>query len=128
MIQGAMDALFGGAGVTAGKIVSRQGITMFNQDPNSPLGIAAQLAIAVAAGVGLRMFGIKGPFADGLVYGAGAGAAESALKFMLPGQAEVLLGETMGAYGTMGLAAYGTGVAPVVPVEQGMAAYYNAGA
>lgn len=113
-MDGAISALIGGGGVVAGKIVSRQGITLTRQDPNSPIGVAAQLAIAVAAGIGLKMIGIKGPFADGLVYGVAAGAAESALKLALPGQAEMLLGEGVGAYGmgAYGLSAYGTGVVP----------------
>ena len=112
IMDGAISALIGGGGVVAGKIVSRQGITLTRQDPNSPIGVAAQLAIAVAAGIGLKMLGIKGPFADGLVYGVAAGAAESALKLALPGQAEAILGE-QGGMGAYGLSAYGTGVVPI---------------
>lgn len=113
IIGGVTNALAGGAGVTAGKVVARQGIALTRQDPNSPVGIAAQLAIAVAAGIAAKRFGLRGAFGDGLVYGAANGAFESLLKLVAPGQAERLLGEY--GYDNVVLSAYPTSIPAAFP-------------
>jgi len=114
MIRSGMNAVVGGAGVTAGKIATRQGIAMLNIDPNQPMGIAATLGIAVAAGILAQQFGLKGAFVDGLVYGGAAGAVESGLRLIAPTQASQLL-DAYPYDGAGGVGAYGPPVLPALP-------------
>jgi hypothetical protein len=134
MVGQAINVLVGGAGVTAGKIVARQATSMLRLNPSSPVGIAGQLAVAVLAGtVAKRTLRLRGPFADGLIYGAAAGAAESALRLIAPGMASGLLGEygeydesqEMGAYGYE-LSSYPTGASLAASVAREQSALMGA--
>lgn len=114
-----MQAGVGGAGVSAGKIANRQGVSLLNLDPTSPIGIAAQAGIAIAAGVLAKQFRMRGPFVDGLVYGAMSGAVESAIKMVAPAQAAALLGEY--PYDNLNLAAYPIAALPPMTEDQNAA-------
>jgi hypothetical protein len=127
----------GGAGVTVGEIVNRQGVQMLRLDPQSPVGIGVQFGIALAAGIGAKRFlKLSGPFVDGLVYGAASAPFKAGLRLIAPGVAARLLdggevalapgvsgwpidGAGMGAYATLPpanreaaalMAAYSTGI------------------
>lgn len=106
IINAATEGLAGGAGVTAGRIVVRQGIALVKVDPNTYVGAAAQGAIGVVARMVLRRF-LRGrlgsAFADGVTYGAFNGAFETVIRLVAPDQAAKLLGDT---YMLPGLAAY----------------------
>ncbi len=114
IIGQAMQTLVGGAGVAAGKLVARQGTALLKLVPGSPIGIAGQLAVALAAGIGADVLKLKGPFRDGMIYGAAAGAFESLLKLIVPGLGTKLLGEVeeyevpLSAYPTAALPAGAT--------------------
>ena len=125
MVRRAMQIAQGGAGVVAGKIVVRQVTKLVpNVDPSTPVGIAVQLGIALAAGIaGQRFLKLRGPFADGLVYGAAAGAVESAIKLIAPGQAAAFLGQYDDEY-EVPLAAYPS--AAMLPPSREQAALMGA--
>lgn len=128
LVGRATQVLIGGAGVTAGKVVARQGITLLKQDPSTPIGIGTQLLVALVAGMLARQFGIKGVFADALVYGAAGGAAESTLRLVAPEQATKLLDAGgLSAWpsdgGSLGLMAYPTGAIPDREQSYLMSAY-----
>lgn len=106
VINTAIEGLAGGAGVTAGKIATRQGLALVKINPATYTGAAAQGAVGVALALVLRRFlrgGIGRAVADGAVYGAFNGAFESVIRLAAPTVADKLLGDT---YMLPGLAAY----------------------
>jgi hypothetical protein len=118
-----MELAQGGLGVVAGKVVARQGVSLLKLVPETPIGIAGQLGIALAAGYAARRFlRMSGALVDGLVYGAAGSAVEAALKTFAPTVATKLLGDDTGyevplsAYPTQAALPSGhdAGVAPML--------------
>lgn len=116
LIKQATDVAVGGAGVTTGEMANRQIIQMLRLDPNSLMGAGGQIIGAVALGMLLAQFKIKGPFADGVAYGAASSGFKSLVRqFAPPELADRLLSDYGGyGYGGTGLAAYAT--RPALPV------------
>lgn len=96
IVRDVTEGLAGGAGVTAGRIATRQVVSMVKVDPATWLGVGAQGLVGIGARTVLKRFlrgGLAGAFADGVAYGAFNAAFEAGFRLLAPAQAAKLLGQ-----------------------------------